>query len=286
MINHEQAAALRARLLAGQQAEMQQQLSELLESDDMKVLAKRAEAIAKQREASALFDEADRLEAQLATSAEIDRLSAMLPTVNEELNQCVARLDQDREAERVATKRLLGVREAVREAETDEHLGREAGATPDEQIDLLARLNAAKTVEERERVSAGEARDARLNAERTVTVARQVIAAAKSALEDARQRLSAIDETTRASALTMLCDWPQRVHEPDKLTAEEKATAVMAVSMYAGLLGVTQQTVTAAQQNLEEELAKQRLKHIMPAEGHPYRPANPAGQVIAMKPTA
>lgn len=289
MINHEQAAELREQLQAKQAMRLQQAIAALHETDAMKVLMKRSEAARKQAEASALLDEADRMEAEAEIRGEIDELSKALPPLQEGLTRCTGELKQAQEAEGAAAKRLLKVREAVKQAESDERLGREAGATPDQQIDLLARLNAARTVEERERVASDATRVARLDAERAVAAAKDALARGQAALEDARQRLSKVNETTPISPWTMRLDWVRRVSQRDEISPGERADMAFQAESCASVLGVLRRVEARARKMQKEETDREYLERqqrlILPPKGHELRSASPGGQVMTTRPT-
>ncbi|MCX4612118.1 hypothetical protein [Streptomyces mirabilis] len=283
MIDSTQAAQLRQQLaeqrnaqIQQQRDEIRQQLTEIMESDDVQVLAVRAQAIAKQREGSALFDDADRLEHTLALQSKVDKLTAALAESKTEVDRLIQAVDSAAEAEDVALKRVAKANVSAAQAEADEKLGRDAGVEPEVAIDLLMRLNAAQTVAARERSAAQKVTEARTQAQSQLTTAREVVTQARAVLAETQRQLDAADADAPVSAYTLALDWQSRLVSKQPLTDTDRDVIRAFVRDFARMLDLDREFAREALDKHEKEVEARASSMLLPKPGHPLRPSTPA----------
>jgi hypothetical protein len=280
--------ALRQQLAERQQDEMRVQVATLLESDEVRILALRAEAIAKQTSASVLFDEADRMEHAVALRKAVDGLSsrtAEAARTAEELDHAVQEAAERAEAARSRADRASAT---LTQATADEELARKVRAEPEMLIDLLARVNAAREVASREEQAARRAADEHVQAASCATAAHQVLHTLRMELDRARSALDSADQTAPVSAFTLARDWTGRLGDFATMQRPSQAVVRLLVAACAQATGVDREF-----KNIEaDRIAKAEADRInnsgvfLPKPGHPLRPVNPGVRSIPVLPTS
>ncbi|MER5660417.1 hypothetical protein [Streptomyces mirabilis] len=274
MIDSTQADQLRQELLSKRDDQFRQRVTEILESDDTQIASAYGRAIAKHREASALFDEADRLMYKLALQDRIDKLTAALGESKTEVDRLVQAVDSAAEAEDVALTRVAKANASAAQAEADEKLGRDAGVEPDVAIDLLMRLKVAQTVAARERSAAQQAAEVRAQAQSQLTTAREVVTQARAVLAETQRQLDAADTDAPVSDVTLMFDWSMRLASDPSRYSANHAFIRGVVRDFAQVLGLDREFAREALDEHEREVRARANSMLLPKPGHPLRPAN------------
>ena len=259
------------------------QLETLLGSGEMEILAVRAQAVAKQQEASALLDQVDRME-------HVAALGAALESAHGEVAQTAARADRLAEAaktaltnERAAQDRLTEAVEHARHAAEAEEVARLEDAAPAVQTDTLLRLNAAREVEARRQQIADRATAAREATDAEVTEARGAVSRARATAKAAQERLDNADQDIPVSAATLLIDWAARLlrHTSGtaRLTDSQLSVLRPIIDEFAGNLGLRDRYRAEGRDQLDREIKQRQESMYLPKPGHPLRPAS-SGQTF------
>lgn len=260
-------------------------LLKFFDSGEGQALKLRSEASALQLKAAALLDEADRIE-------HVERLKAV-----------AAKLDEQREAEAQAERELeAAVTAAITEARRAEDVAREAAenhrqladqerrgqranASPAEQTENLLKVRAAADVAARLQAGAEGAQASRVAMERRLGEARQRTAECERTCEVAHA-LAENPPTVPVSAATALLDGVRRMTLGQELSDSARGTVELLVTELGRRLGVDKVIRNEARKAWEQEQRERQDNLLLPAKGHPLRPANPGVQAIPVLPTA
>jgi hypothetical protein len=267
------------------QQDAMQSMHNLLTTGTGPAWLKRAEALALQRAAAALLDEADQLEFvdQLRSFAQAHaEPTAAAFAAEEAAEEAVSKaVSAERRAEDRHREALENQRKAA-EAEKRAAKGRKSA---EQQTEALLRARAAADVSARAQAAAEGARTAREQAEKQLAHAR---AAAQSAeeVQAAAYQLAQNPPPAPTGQVTALVDGLRRLAFGQELTPEALSTVRFLVTDLAKRLNLHYGWIAQGRDQAEGELKERAQNMVMPAKGHPLRPASSGGRAVHMLPTS
>lgn len=243
--------------------------------DDPQVggLLRAAEAFALQRQAAEILDAADQAahvaQLQGAVDDAVRAVEAGAEAVALIEDQVVSLVAEERAAEddwRAAVDHHRTVAEAEAAASRNH-------VSPQEQTARLLELRAAADVVEREKASAEGARAVRVSGEAQLEQARGILAELKARHMDA---VAAWEEPGRApmGVMTLTLDGLRRLAAGVEMTGQEQAQLYDVVKDLAARLGVLADVRRDERRRIEDEAATRTAGRMLPAAGHPLRPAS------------
>ncbi|WP_405844638.1 hypothetical protein [Streptomyces sp. NBC_01518] len=252
---------------------MRAQLLELLQSDDLEVLRLRTEAVAKQQEASALLDQADRIEftAQLKHGA--SELEQPLVDAQAEEQRLEVALTGAVQAERDADDRSRAAADNARQATDAERRAAKDHADPATQTEALVRARAAADVATRAQAAHEGATAQRRSIEGQLAAARQATARAEERRDLAAQ-LADNPPRVPASAWTLTLDGVRRLLMGPQMPDSDRGVVTLFVRDAARKLGLDREFANAALAEREREVQARANSMLLPKPGHPLRPAS------------
>ena len=249
------------------------QLVELLQSDDLEVLKLRAEAVAKQQEASALLDQADRIEFTTQLRQEAAELEQPLVDAQAEEQRLLAALTDAVQAERDADDRSRAAADNARQAADAERRAAKDHADPATQTDLLVHARAAADVATRAQAAHEGATAQRRSLEAQLVASRQATAHAEERRDLAAQ-LADSPPHIPASEWTLTLDGVRRLLMGPQLPEADRGVVTLFVRDAARKLGLDREFANAALAEREREVQARANSMLLPKPGHPLRPAS------------
>ncbi|MER6329244.1 hypothetical protein ABT298_07880 [Streptomyces sp. NPDC001034] len=249
------------------------QLLELLKSDDMEAFKLRVEAVAKQQEASALLDQADRIDYAAKLKAAVAELEQPKEQAAQEEKRLEAALTNAIRDERDAEDRARDAAENARQAADAEKRAAKNHADAATQTEALLRARAAADVASRARATAEGATTHRRSVESQLDAARQVTVRAEERYELAAQ-VADNPPHVPASEWTLTLDGVRRLLMGTQLTESDRGIVSLFVRDASRKLGLDREFANAALAKREQEVEARANSMLLPKPGHPLRPAN------------